>query len=54
MEDVSQGPPTRKILRLQSLGTDYDSDEFVGGTSSEDARLSEDEAHSKTYAVRKI
>ena len=43
VEDMSQGPPTRTLLRLQSLGTDYGSDEFGGCTSSEEAGHSKDE-----------
>lgn len=36
VEGISQGPPTRTLLRLQSLLTDYGSDEFGACTSSED------------------
>ncbi|XP_046457233.1 ankyrin repeat and IBR domain-containing protein 1-like isoform X2 [Daphnia pulex] len=36
VEGISQGPPTRTLLRLQSLGTDYGSDEFGTCTSSEE------------------
>lgn len=44
VEGISQGPPTRTLLRLQSLGTDYGSDEFGTCTSSEDnAQAREDE-----------
>ncbi len=46
VEDISQGPPTRTLLRLQSLGTDYGSDEFGACTSSgteETGQAKEDE-----------
>ena len=36
MEDISQGPVTRTVLRLQSLGTDYGSDD-LGVESAEEA-----------------
>lgn len=36
VEDIAQGPPTRTLLRLQSLGTDYGSDELGAFTSSEE------------------
>lgn len=43
VEGISQGPPTRTLLRLQSLGTDYGSDEFGGCTSCEDTGQSKEE-----------
>ena len=43
VEDISQGPPTRTLLRLQSLGTDYGSDEFGACTSSEETGQAKDE-----------
>jgi len=36
VEDISQGPVTRTVLRLQSLGTDYGSDD-LGVESAEEA-----------------
>lgn len=47
-EDLSQGPPTRTLLRLQSLGTDYGSDELTGCTSLEEAAHSKDEESAST------
>lgn len=43
VEDISQGPPTRTLLRLQSLGTDYGSDEFGACTSSEETGQAKDD-----------
>lgn len=43
IEDISQGPPTRTLLRLQSLGTDYGSDEFGTCTSSEETGQSKED-----------
>ena len=40
MEDISQGPVTRIVLRLQSLGTDYGSDD-LGVESLEEAPILE-------------
>lgn len=45
IEDISLGPPTRTLLRLQSLGTDYGSDEFgVCISSDEPTQAKEDES----------
>ena len=46
VENLSQGPPTRTLFRLQSLGTEFGSDELGGCTSSEEtpsAVLKEDD-----------
>ena len=36
LEDLASAPPTRNLLRLQSLGTEFGSDELGGCTSSEE------------------
>lgn len=48
VEHISQGPPTCTLLRLQSLGTDYGSDDLGGCTSSEETGQSKDEEVAST------